>query len=73
MFLVNIAAANIGEDLLLLLSRDDIRDLFPGPENFLRRRAIWHVVNKDEKVRCVFYSITGLFNCTTYYSLSQKC
>ncbi|CAG5893726.1 unnamed protein product, partial [Menidia menidia] len=42
--------ANIGEDLLPLLSRDDIKDLFPGPENFLRRRAIWLVVNKDEKV-----------------------
>uniref|UniRef100_A0AAV2L2W4 Uncharacterized protein n=1 Tax=Knipowitschia caucasica TaxID=637954 RepID=A0AAV2L2W4_KNICA len=43
-------AANIGEDLLQSLSRDDIKDLFPGPENFLRRRALWLVVNKDEKV-----------------------
>ncbi|KAM3583192.1 uncharacterized protein V6R79_014190 [Siganus canaliculatus] len=43
-------AANIGEDLLPSLSRDDIKDLFPGPENFLRRRAIWLVVNKDEEV-----------------------
>ncbi|KAK1882852.1 putative 1-phosphatidylinositol 3-phosphate 5-kinase [Dissostichus eleginoides] len=38
-------AANIGEDLLHSLSRDDIKDLFPGPANFLRRRAIWLVVN----------------------------
>ncbi|KAL7406521.1 hypothetical protein ABVT39_021316 [Epinephelus coioides] len=41
--------ANIGEDLLPTLSRDDIKDLFPGPENFLRRRALWLVVNRDEK------------------------
>ncbi|KAI4804304.1 hypothetical protein KUCAC02_025935 [Chaenocephalus aceratus] len=42
--------ANIGEDLLHSLSRDDIKDLFPGPANFLRRRAIWLVVNYEEKV-----------------------
>ncbi|KAJ8260314.1 hypothetical protein GJAV_G00179550 [Gymnothorax javanicus] len=48
--ITTLRAANIGEDLLSSLSRDDIKDLFPGPENFLRRRAIWRVVNKDEKV-----------------------
>lgn len=42
-------AGNIGEDLLRSLSRDDIKDLFPGPEHFLRRRALWLAVN-DEKV-----------------------
>ncbi|KAK5886562.1 hypothetical protein CesoFtcFv8_017585 [Champsocephalus esox] len=42
--------ANIGEDLLHSLSRDDIKDLFPGPANFLRRRAFWLVVNDEEKV-----------------------
>ncbi|KAF3859808.1 hypothetical protein F7725_000063 [Dissostichus mawsoni] len=35
--------------MLHSLSRDDIKDLFPGPANFLRRRAIWLVVN-DGKV-----------------------
>nr|XP_046238910.1 uncharacterized protein LOC124055921 isoform X1 [Scatophagus argus] len=25
------------------LSREDLRDLFPGPENFLRRKAVWRV------------------------------
>lgn len=49
-----IAAANIGEDLLRSLSRDDIKDLFPGPENFLRRRALWLLVNNDEQVCTVF-------------------
>ncbi|CAK6981852.1 uncharacterized protein LOC128439069 [Scomber scombrus] len=48
--IATLKAANIGEDLFLSLSRDDIKDLFPGPENFLRRRAIWLVVNNDEKV-----------------------
>ncbi|KAI4801507.1 hypothetical protein KUCAC02_019402 [Chaenocephalus aceratus] len=24
------------------LSREDLRDLFPGPENFFRRKAVWH-------------------------------
>ncbi|XP_033999488.1 uncharacterized protein LOC117493165 [Trematomus bernacchii] len=43
-------SANIGEDLLHSLSRDDIKDLFPGPANFLRRRAIWLVVNDEGKV-----------------------
>ncbi|XP_035806358.1 uncharacterized protein LOC111571818 [Amphiprion ocellaris] len=41
--------ANIGEDILPSLSRDDIKDLFPGPQNFLRRRALWLVVNKQEE------------------------
>ncbi|CAL9700931.1 unnamed protein product [Knipowitschia caucasica] len=43
-------AANIEEDLLWSLSRDDIKDLMPGPENFLRRRALWLLVSKDESV-----------------------
>ncbi|CAL8255673.1 unnamed protein product [Arctogadus glacialis] len=38
------------EKLLPSLTRDDIKDLFPGPENVHRRRAIWLVVNKDETV-----------------------
>ncbi|CAI5669675.1 unnamed protein product [Oreochromis niloticus] len=41
--------ANVGEDLLSSLSRDDIKDLFPGPEHFLRRRALWLAVHKCEK------------------------
>jgi len=66
------AAANIGEDLLPSLSRDDIKYLFPGPENFLRRWAIWLVVNKDEKIRSVFHSVTELFNSTTDVSNIQE-
>ncbi|KAK9976929.1 hypothetical protein ABG768_018750 [Culter alburnus] len=42
-------AANIGEDILPTLSRDDIRDLFPGPEHFLRRKAIWLITHKEEQ------------------------
>ncbi|XP_076852804.1 uncharacterized protein LOC143508162 [Brachyhypopomus gauderio] len=42
--------ANVGEDLLSSLSRDDIKDLFPGPEHFLRRRALWLAVHKCEEL-----------------------
>ncbi|KAK7880420.1 hypothetical protein WMY93_032943, partial [Mugilogobius chulae] len=42
--------ANVGEEILRSLSRDDIKDLLPGPEHFLRRRALWLLVNNDEKV-----------------------
>ncbi|XP_029966657.1 uncharacterized protein LOC115402283 [Salarias fasciatus] len=35
-------AANISEEVLGTLSREDLRDLFPGPENFFRRKAVWH-------------------------------
>ncbi|KAL7390382.1 hypothetical protein ABVT39_020084 [Epinephelus coioides] len=34
-------AANISEEMMGTLSREDLRDLFPGPENFLRRKAVW--------------------------------
>ncbi|XP_076846700.1 uncharacterized protein LOC143491507 [Brachyhypopomus gauderio] len=40
--------ANVGEDLLSSLSRDDIKDLFPGPERFLRR-PLWLAVHKCEE------------------------
>ncbi|XP_073767100.1 uncharacterized protein isoform X1 [Danio rerio] len=42
-------AANIGEDILPSLSREDIRDLFPGPEHFLRRKGIWRLTHKEEQ------------------------
>ncbi|KAL1252310.1 hypothetical protein QQF64_020106 [Cirrhinus molitorella] len=41
--------ANIGEDILPTLSREDIRDLFPGPEHFRRRKAIWLLTHKEEQ------------------------
>ncbi|KAI4884660.1 hypothetical protein NFI96_004645, partial [Prochilodus magdalenae] len=41
-------AANITEDQLAELSRDDIRDLLPGPEHFFRRKAIWLVAHQEE-------------------------
>ncbi|KAI4894750.1 hypothetical protein NFI96_033825, partial [Prochilodus magdalenae] len=41
-------AANITEDQLAELSRDDIRDLLPGPEHFFRRKAMWLVAHQDE-------------------------
>lgn len=41
------AAANIDEALLHTLSRDDVRDLFPGPEHFLRRKRVWALINPE--------------------------
>ncbi|XP_029951060.1 uncharacterized protein LOC115391096 [Salarias fasciatus] len=42
-------AANIDEALLHTLSRDDLKDLFPGPENFLRRKQLWGLVNQEDE------------------------
>ncbi|XP_026024935.1 uncharacterized protein LOC113034299 isoform X1 [Astatotilapia calliptera] len=47
--IANLKEANVGEDLLSSLSRDDIKDLFPGPEHCLRRRALWLAVHKCEE------------------------
>ncbi|XP_062420085.1 uncharacterized protein LOC119230113 isoform X1 [Pungitius pungitius] len=44
-------AANITETMMSTLSREDLRDLFPGPENFLRRKAFWracHGASEEE-------------------------
>ncbi|KAF1384392.1 hypothetical protein PFLUV_G00119660 [Perca fluviatilis] len=40
--------ANIDEALLHTLSRDDLRDLFPGPEHFLRRKRVWALINPED-------------------------
>ncbi|KAM4591916.1 uncharacterized protein PAE49_019527 [Odontesthes bonariensis] len=42
-------AANIDEALLHTLSRDDLRDLFPGPEHFLRRKRVWAVISVEDE------------------------
>ncbi|XP_044065338.1 uncharacterized protein LOC122882228 isoform X2 [Siniperca chuatsi] len=37
--------------MMSTLSREDLRDLFPGPENFIRRKAVWracHDVSEEE-------------------------
>ncbi|KAM4585548.1 uncharacterized protein PAE49_004768 isoform 1-T1 [Odontesthes bonariensis] len=39
-------AASIDEEALKNLSRDDLKDLFPGPENFLRRKKLWDFINQ---------------------------
>ncbi|CAG6016231.1 unnamed protein product [Menidia menidia] len=40
-------AASIDEALLHSLSRDDLRDLFPGPENFLRSKQLWALISQE--------------------------
>ncbi|CAL8282902.1 unnamed protein product [Boreogadus saida] len=44
-----LSAAQIDADALHTLSREDLRDLFPGPEHFLRRKSIWKVVHPVEQ------------------------
>ncbi|KAF3842660.1 hypothetical protein F7725_001509 [Dissostichus mawsoni] len=40
-------AANISEGIMSTLSREDLRDLFPGPENLFRRKAVWHACHAE--------------------------
>ncbi len=44
-------AANVDEEALKSLSRDDLRDLFPGPENFLRRKKLWDFISQKVNTR----------------------
>lgn len=46
-FMVISVAAGINEGFLHTLSRDDLRDLFPGPEHFLRRNRVWALINPE--------------------------
>lgn len=40
-------AAGVDEEALKGLSRDDLRDLFPGTGNFLRRKKLWEFINQN--------------------------
>lgn len=55
-------ADSIDEALLHTLSRDDLRDLFPGPENFLRRKQLWAVISREVSL-C---TLIILFYCTIF-------
>lgn len=44
------SAANISTDMLPSLSKEDLRDLFPGPEHFLRRRVIRRMTHGENQV-----------------------
>ncbi|CAL8259561.1 unnamed protein product [Arctogadus glacialis] len=35
--------------MLPSLSKEDLLDLFPGPEHFLRRRTIWRLIHDEDK------------------------
>ncbi|KAI4886931.1 hypothetical protein NFI96_030450 [Prochilodus magdalenae] len=41
-------AANIDEEVLKTLSREDLKDLFPGPENFLKRKKLWDMIGPKD-------------------------
>lgn len=40
-------AASVDEEALKGLSRDDLKDLFPGPGNFLRRKKLWEFISQN--------------------------
>ncbi|XP_026048737.1 uncharacterized protein LOC113036543 isoform X3 [Astatotilapia calliptera] len=42
-------AANIDEETLRSFTRDDLKDLFPGHENFFRRKKIWDFISQKFK------------------------
>ncbi|CAL9703798.1 unnamed protein product [Knipowitschia caucasica] len=42
-------AANVDADVLQTLTREDLKDLFPGPEHFRRRKAIWDLAHPVEQ------------------------
>ncbi|KAL3970578.1 [histone H3]-lysine36 N-dimethyltransferase NSD2 [Sarotherodon galilaeus] len=42
-------AANIDEEALRSFTRDDLKDLFPGHENFFRRKKIWDFISQKFK------------------------
>lgn len=46
-FICHITAAGVDEEALKGLSRDDLKDLFPGPGNFLRRKKLWEFINQN--------------------------
>ncbi|CAL8363056.1 unnamed protein product [Arctogadus glacialis] len=47
-------AADVDEGVLKTLSRDDLLDLLPGPQNFLRRKKLWdHIHPKVQSENAV--------------------
>ncbi|KAL4000685.1 transcription initiation factor TFIID subunit 6 [Sarotherodon galilaeus] len=42
-------AVNIDEEALRSFTRDDIKDLFPGHENFFRRKKLWDFISQKFK------------------------
>ena len=48
--LSHITAADITDDILPSLTREDLRDLLPGPENFLKRKRIWEAVHPEVRI-----------------------
>lgn len=47
---MSFSAANVNTDMLPSLSKEDLCNLFPGPEHFFRRRAIWKTTHGQIEV-----------------------
>ena len=53
--------------MLPCLTKEDLRDLFPGPEHFLRRKNIWDLVHGDSKVSCNnIYVLKNVLNASSF-------
>ena len=46
----NFKAADVDEGILKTLSREDLLDLLPGPQNFLRRKKLWDHIHPKVNV-----------------------
>ncbi|KAK7938985.1 hypothetical protein WMY93_002311 [Mugilogobius chulae] len=42
-------AAGIDDEVLATINREDLKDLFPGAENFFQRKKIWDAINQKCK------------------------
>ncbi|XP_029949678.1 uncharacterized protein LOC115390112 [Salarias fasciatus] len=49
-------AANVSTDMLSSLSKEDLRDLFTGPEHFIRRMAIWRTIHGGNEYEQLAYN-----------------
>ena len=60
-------AADIDEALLHTVSRDDLRDLFPGPKHFFRRKRVWALINSE----VVGYPLCSKLPGTTWFLIES--
>ncbi|KAM8725412.1 uncharacterized protein AB9X84_002206 isoform 2-T3 [Acanthopagrus schlegelii] len=52
-------AGLLSDSSIKFLSRDDLRDLFPGSDKFQMRRSIYEIIHKPEPIDAVFEELKG--------------
>ncbi|KAF3845749.1 hypothetical protein F7725_002827, partial [Dissostichus mawsoni] len=60
--------------MMSTLSREDLRDLFPGPENLFRRKAVWHACHAElDEVKYVLHTDSELEQVRKqFFELAKK-